>query len=412
MAASARRRKCKRSVGVSPLRWSSWSTGFRDDLDRQAHQRRAGGALPARGRRRSSRSSTTPPAASCRDAGPGPGAEALGLRGEVTDTDFAAVLSGTHPRTGEDLGKHWRTQTVVAFDVAVSAPKDVSILYALGDEHTRATILRIHGEGVHAAAEYLQANAGWARQFNAETKSDGGGARQAGHARVRAPHRAACDRSEHRHGHGRPAAAHPPHRAQPGCSGPTGAGASCTASPCTSTRPRPARSHRRSGATAWCASWASPRWSTARGASPSSASRMRSDASSRGGHPADRRRGERDGHRLTRRTRGGHARHPREQARGRGHRGSLRPDGGSVPRASGSTATSMQACSGTRARGARSRAGSTCSDRVEHPRRARAHRAIGDLHPPRPHPRRGRARAPGHEPGPARGDGRLDPRRP
>jgi conjugative relaxase-like TrwC/TraI family protein len=101
----------------------------------------------------------------------GAGAEALGLRGEVIDTDFAAVLAGTHPRTGEDLGKHWRTQSVVAFDVAVSAPKDVSILYALGDERTRATILRIHGEGVQAAADYLQANAGWARQYHAKTRT-------------------------------------------------------------------------------------------------------------------------------------------------------------------------------------------------------------------------------------------------
>jgi conjugative relaxase-like TrwC/TraI family protein len=101
----------------------------------------------------------------------GPGAEVLGLHGEVTDTDFAAVLAGTHPRTGEELGKHWWRQTVVAFDVTVSAPKDVSILYALGDERTRSTILRIHGEGVQAAAEYLQANAGWARQYNAEAKA-------------------------------------------------------------------------------------------------------------------------------------------------------------------------------------------------------------------------------------------------
>ena len=101
----------------------------------------------------------------------GAGAQALGLRGEVIDTDFAAVLAGTHPRTGEDLGKHWRTQTVVAFDVAVSAPKDVSILYALGDQHMRATILRIHSEGVQAAADYLQENAGWARQFNPRTRT-------------------------------------------------------------------------------------------------------------------------------------------------------------------------------------------------------------------------------------------------
>jgi len=60
---------------------------------------------------------------------------------------------------------------VVAFDVTVSAPKDVSILYALGDEHTRSTMLRIHSKGVQAAAAYLQANAGWARQYNRDTKT-------------------------------------------------------------------------------------------------------------------------------------------------------------------------------------------------------------------------------------------------
>src|ERR1700692_2527792 len=59
----------------------------------------------------------------------GPGAEVLGLRGEVTDTDFAAVLAGTHPGTGKDLGRHWRRQTVVAFVWSLSAHKEVSILY-------------------------------------------------------------------------------------------------------------------------------------------------------------------------------------------------------------------------------------------------------------------------------------------
>jgi conjugative relaxase-like TrwC/TraI family protein len=99
----------------------------------------------------------------------GRGADALGLHGEVSDADFTAVLSGKHPSTGENLGRHWANQRIAAFDVAVSAPKDVSILYALGDEGTRATILRIHREGVEAAAEYLQDHAAWARQFNPET---------------------------------------------------------------------------------------------------------------------------------------------------------------------------------------------------------------------------------------------------
>jgi len=55
-------------------------------------------------------------------------------------------------RTGEELGKHWRRQSVVAFDVTVSAPKDVSILYALGDERT----LKEFGFGL-ATAVFLDA---------------------------------------------------------------------------------------------------------------------------------------------------------------------------------------------------------------------------------------------------------------
>lgn len=101
----------------------------------------------------------------------GEAAAALGVQGEVSDADFAAVLRGRHPETGADLGRHWGAQRVIAFDVAVSAPKDVSILYALSDEHTRRKILGIHAEGVRAAAEYLQERAGWARQRNRDTKA-------------------------------------------------------------------------------------------------------------------------------------------------------------------------------------------------------------------------------------------------
>ena len=41
----------------------------------------------------------------------GRGADALGLHGEVSDADFTAVLSGKHPGTGENLGRHWANQT-------------------------------------------------------------------------------------------------------------------------------------------------------------------------------------------------------------------------------------------------------------------------------------------------------------
>ena len=110
-------------------------------------------------------------AVSCRGAGTAPALRRSGCAVRSSTPTSQRCSAGTHPRTGEDLGRHWRTQSVVAFDVAVSAPKDVSILYALGDERTRATILRIHGEGVQAAADYLQENAGWARQFNPKTRT-------------------------------------------------------------------------------------------------------------------------------------------------------------------------------------------------------------------------------------------------
>ena len=102
----------------------------------------------------------------------GAGAEALGSarRGDRHRLRRGAQRHTSDARVRSSANTGGR-QTVVAFDVAVSAPKDVSILYALGDERTRATILRIHGEGVQAAAEYLQANAGWARQFNPKTKT-------------------------------------------------------------------------------------------------------------------------------------------------------------------------------------------------------------------------------------------------
>ena len=228
--------------------------------------------------------------------------------------------------------------------MTVSAPKDVSILYALGDEHTRSTILRIHGEGVQAAAEYLQANAGWARQYNADTKTT-----EAVRAKLVMPefvHRTARPVTDPSTGTVTVDPQLHTHITVPTwVQRPDGSWSrSCTASPCTSTPQPRAPSPRRSGATAWSASWASPRaWSTARDVSRSSASPMRSGASSR--RRSLQIEAAAAAYDVT--TRSGRevadARHPRGQARGRGHRGSLRHVGTSVPRASGSTARRSQA---------------------------------------------------------------------
>ena len=95
----------------------------------------------------------------------GRGADELGLSGEVTAEQLRAVLNGVHPTEGKQLGRRWDAQKIVAFDVTFSAPKSVSLLYALGDDETRRVVLDAHDAGVDAVVTYLQAHAGWTRMF-------------------------------------------------------------------------------------------------------------------------------------------------------------------------------------------------------------------------------------------------------
>jgi conjugative relaxase-like TrwC/TraI family protein len=99
----------------------------------------------------------------------GTGAHCLGVSGTVTPEQLQALLNGRHPLTGQRLGRTWWSSTNVAFDVTFSAPKSVSLLYAVGDEATRRAVLEAHEAGVDAALQYLQAHAGWARQRNVVT---------------------------------------------------------------------------------------------------------------------------------------------------------------------------------------------------------------------------------------------------
>ena len=63
----------------------------------------------------------------------GGGADSLALAGEVAGADFTAVLRSTDPATGEPLGKQHAVAKVPGFDLTFSAPKSVSLLFALGD---------------------------------------------------------------------------------------------------------------------------------------------------------------------------------------------------------------------------------------------------------------------------------------
>jgi len=89
----------------------------------------------------------------------GRGANLLGLAGEVRDGDFLAVMAGTDPRTGEQLGRRYGAESVRGFDLTASAPKSVSVLFAVGDEQTRQAVFEAHDQAVAAMVGWVERHA-------------------------------------------------------------------------------------------------------------------------------------------------------------------------------------------------------------------------------------------------------------
>ena len=92
----------------------------------------------------------------------GRGAVELGLAGEVTTEDLEALLEGLDPHTGALLGSRFRDrvtkhgtliQAVAGFDGTFSAPKSVSVLWALtGDDGWRDA----HDLAVQAVVDHVE----------------------------------------------------------------------------------------------------------------------------------------------------------------------------------------------------------------------------------------------------------------
>ena len=92
-------------------------------------------------------------------------------RARSPDEHLRSLLNGRDPRVGAELmERRWARQSVVAYDVTFSAPKSVSLLWAVGDEQTRAAVLRAHQAAVDAVCEYLQTHAGWGRRYDRESE--------------------------------------------------------------------------------------------------------------------------------------------------------------------------------------------------------------------------------------------------
>jgi conjugative relaxase-like TrwC/TraI family protein len=89
----------------------------------------------------------------------GDGALFLGLEGEVDDDAFLELMAGLDPATGDPLGRPYGENSVRGFDVTASAPKSVSVLFALGDDVTRQAVLDAHDAAVAAMVDWIEDHA-------------------------------------------------------------------------------------------------------------------------------------------------------------------------------------------------------------------------------------------------------------
>jgi conjugative relaxase-like TrwC/TraI family protein len=83
----------------------------------------------------------------------GDAAEELGLDGRVEADQLRAMLTGRNPLDGEPLGMRAvpGTGPVPGFDLTFSAPKSVSLLWALGGPVAAVEVSEAHRTSVQAA---------------------------------------------------------------------------------------------------------------------------------------------------------------------------------------------------------------------------------------------------------------------
>ena len=83
----------------------------------------------------------------------------LGLTGDVGPEAFLAVMAGKDPVTGTDLGRRYGEESVRGFDATFSAPKSVSLLWALGEKRLQKEVLEAHDGAVDATQGWIESHA-------------------------------------------------------------------------------------------------------------------------------------------------------------------------------------------------------------------------------------------------------------
>jgi conjugative relaxase-like TrwC/TraI family protein len=94
----------------------------------------------------------------------GAAATRLGLAGEVDADALSAVLGHRHPATGEPLSNGRSHPQVAGFDATFSAPKSVSLLFALGRPEVSNEVRNAHDAAVRDALTVLEDDASVGRR--------------------------------------------------------------------------------------------------------------------------------------------------------------------------------------------------------------------------------------------------------
>ncbi|MBU2764753.1 relaxase domain-containing protein [Acidithiobacillus ferrivorans] len=98
----------------------------------------------------------------------GKGAAALGLSGAVSREDFAAALRGYKPGADgaipEALVQNAGEKHMAGWDLTFSAPKSVSVLWALAPEDVQAKLAAAHDEAVTEALKFVEDHASFTRR--------------------------------------------------------------------------------------------------------------------------------------------------------------------------------------------------------------------------------------------------------
>lgn len=89
----------------------------------------------------------------------GRGARDLALESHIDTDQFLAVMAGRDPGTGEDLGRRFGDDSVRGFDATFSAPKSVSLLWALAEDRIRGEVLEAHDQAVDAVLGWVEDHA-------------------------------------------------------------------------------------------------------------------------------------------------------------------------------------------------------------------------------------------------------------